>query len=140
MPSRRDKFAGLAATVGVVTALIVGFVNLGGPRTQRLIQADNQRIQNLSTLALEIKTKWATSNHVLPATLDDVASSNQIRYDPVGGAPYEYHPGDASQYQLCANFARDYRPPGRSIFWAHPAGHYCFQLDASRQTEPFYRY
>ena len=79
MPSSRDKLAGLAATVGVVTVLIVGFVNLGGPRTQRLIQADNQRIQNRSTLALEIKTKWATSNHVLPATLDDVASSNQLR-------------------------------------------------------------
>ena len=83
MPSSRDKFAGLAATAGVVTVLIVGFVNLGGPRTQRLIQADNQRIQNLSTLALEIKTKWTNSNYVLPATLDDVASSNQIRYDPV---------------------------------------------------------
>jgi hypothetical protein len=140
MPSSRDKFAGLAATVGVVTVLIVGFVNLGGPRTQRLIQADNQRIRNLSTLAVEIKTNWAGSNHLLPSALDEVASSNQIRYDPVSGAPYEYHPSDTSQYQLCANFAREFRPAGRSTFWAHPAGRYCFQLDASRFSEPFYPY
>lgn len=138
--SNRDKFAGLAATAGVVTVLVVGFVNLGGPRTQRLVQADSQRIQNLSTLAIEVKTKWANSNHVLPATLDEVAGSNQIRYDPMSGAPYEYRPGGASDYQLCATFAREFRPVGGITFWAHPAGHYCFQLDAFRQVEPFYRY
>lgn len=140
----RDQVAGLAATAVVATALVLGFVTLGGPGTQRLVQTDNRRIQDISLIASAVGRKWATSNHALPASLSEISGVGSASRDPLTGALYEYRPGGTSDYQLCASFARDYRQEGRQegriSSWAHPAGHYCFQLDASRPLEPFYRY
>src|SRR5579864_4357319 len=119
MPSNRDRFAGLAATAAVLAAVVVGFVSLGSPGTQRLVQMDNRRIQNISGIASTINRKWITS-HQLPPSLDEIGPQNR---DPLTNAPYEYRSGQESHYQLCATFARDYHPPQRRApFWDHPAG------------------
>ncbi len=68
------------------------------------------------------------------------ADSDLLKFIEAARTQGAYHPSDTSQYQLCANFAREFRPAGRSTFWTHPAGRYCFQLDASRFSEPFYPY
>lgn len=122
----------VVSSVVVVLLVIAGFVNLGAPRAQREIRADDQRVQQLHQLSSEIRNYWNTHSSQLPATTDQVLG---VAYtDPVTNAPYEYHPGQGSRYELCATFTRA-SPRYDSALgpdrWKHPAGHYCFQLDAA---------
>jgi len=132
----RDAWLALVAAVVVVIVVVLGFVQLGAPSTQRMIQGDQKRINALRALAWQASSRWKESNHVLPSSLDAFARSN-IK-DPATGAPYEYHVIGGSQYELCATFARaDKAISGAgNPEWDHPQGHYCFQLDASRPTQP----
>jgi hypothetical protein len=136
MRMSKDAWLAVAATIVVVVVLILGFLQLGGPRTQRLIQADQKRVNALKTLAWEVKSRWKDSSHVLPPSLDAFARTNTK--DPITGVPYEYHVIAGSQYELCATFARADKSGAAegNPSWDHPRGHYCFQLDASRPAQP----
>jgi len=131
----RNWLAASAATIAVIVVLALGFRSVGGPRTQRLIQADFKRVQTLAALAGEVDRQWASSNHTLPANLDSV--TRIATKDPISGMPFEYHPKAGDKFELCASFARDNRKEDTvypNSFWAHPSGHYCFLLDAPGQV------
>jgi hypothetical protein len=141
----RNVVAAAGASLAVVITLTFGFLNLGGPRVQRLVQADNRRVANLATLANQINAKWNSSNHTLPSAVDSVPNASLLK-DPVTRAPYEYRQMGVNQYELCATFARDNRqdsPNGENSFWSHPKGHFCFALDPAETPTPppsFYQY
>jgi hypothetical protein len=139
----RNTAAAAGASLAVVIALVQGFLTLGRPSVQRLVQADNKRVVNLGELATQIKSKWMSSNHVLPSNIDGVPSASLLK-DPVTHAPYEYRAMGANKYELCATFATDNRQDssqGEVAFWNHPKGHFCFALDASEATpQGFYQY
>ena len=129
----RDTGAVVGASVMVAAAVVLGFLSLGGPSNQRLIQADNKRVQNLVTLAYQINGKWSSSNHTLPSTTEGLPA-NSFK-DPLTQQPYEYHVKSANAYELCATFDRDNRkdiPNGPNMFWEHPTGHFCFTLAPSQ--------
>jgi hypothetical protein len=136
MRMSKDAWLAIAATIVVAAALVLGFLQLGGPRTQRLIQADQKRVNALKTLAWEASSRWKGSNHVLPPRLDAFARTNTK--DPITGAPYEYRVIGGSQYELCATFARADKSGAAdgNPSWDHPQGYYCFQLDAARPAQP----
>jgi hypothetical protein len=140
MRPSRDAWAAVAATAAVAVVLVLGFLELGGPGTQRLVQADAKRVNALRALSWAANNRWNLSKHVLPPSLDAIARSNSK--DPVTGAPYEYHVIGDSQYELCATFARANREGAAqgNAAWDHPQGHYCFQLDAARPVQPGYPY
>jgi hypothetical protein len=131
----RDRWmAGLSSAV-VLTMLTLGFVQLGPPHAQRELRADTERVQQLYQLASQIQTYWHAHASHLPASIDGLPAS---RVDPLTGAHYEFHPAQGSQYELCATFARDSRvaegiPGQNQEVWNHPAGRYCFSLDANAQ-------
>ena len=128
----RDRFMAALSSVAVVFLIILGFVQLGAPRAQREIRADNQRIHQLYQLSNEIRNYWNTHSLQLPASTDQVLGATY--HDPVTNAPYEYHQGQGSRYQLCATFMRASARHDSALgpdHWVHPTGHYCFQLDAS---------
>ncbi len=138
------------ALIAVIAAVAFGFVKLGSPAHQRDVQADTKRVNDLSAIAQNIynymnpgPTKIGiTSPEIprLPATLDALPLYGQSYKDPVTGAPYEYKPQGGNGYQLCATFslvaAEDETNQnyyyGPRIFAVHPAGYYCFSLDASK--------
>jgi hypothetical protein len=127
----RDRLMALVSSAAVVLIIILGFLHVGAPRAQRELRADNQRITNLYQIATQVKLYWSSHSSQLPP---DIAQLVGAYADPVTHAPYEYHAKQGSQYDLCATFARKserrdtaYGPDQ----WAHPAGHYCFQLDAT---------
>lgn len=131
----RDRLMALLASVAVVLLVILGFTHVGPPRAQREIRADTQRIANLYQIATQVKLYWSSHASQLPP---DIAQLVGAYADPVTHAPYEYHPKQGSQYELCATFAL--RSDTRSAEtgpdrWAHPAGHYCFALDATRELQ-----
>jgi hypothetical protein len=127
----RDRWMAGLSSAAVVLMLVLGFLQLGPPRTQRDLRADAQRVQQLYQLGEQVENYWKSHPSQLPASLDSVSGA---KLDPVTRARYEYHSGQGSQYELCADFAQpspsdDNRPD--SGIWSHPAGHHCFSLDAS---------
>jgi hypothetical protein len=128
----RDRFMATLSSAAVVLLVILGFVHLGAPMAQREIRADNQRVHQLYQLSTEIRNYWTSHSSQLPASTGQILGGTYT--DPVTNAPYEYHPGQGSQYELCAIFmhaSERHDPNLGPDLWAHPAGHHCFQLDAS---------
>ena len=141
----RDRFMAALSSVVVAVMLVFGFLALGSPRVQRDLRADAQRVRNLSQISADIKNYWNTHNSQLPVGLDQLSqlfqdySGNSSRFDPISHASYEYHSKQGSQYELCATFARKSERPKTEVGpdgWAHPSGHYCYELDAKGET-PF---
>ncbi|MBV8632718.1 MAG: hypothetical protein JOZ83_17470, partial [Silvibacterium sp.] len=129
----RDRYMAYLSSAAVVVLVILGFLQVGVPRAQRELRADSQRIHQLYMIAIGIRNQY--SNGSLPPSLPPEDSSSR---DPVTNAPYEYHPKQGSQYELCATFARPSPPADTTNVdsWRHPSGHHCFQLDAAEQP-PF---
>ncbi len=131
----RDRLMALLASVAVVLLVILGFTHVGPPRAQREIRADTQRIANLYQIATQVKLYWSSHASQLPPDITPLVGAYA---DPVTHAPYEYHPRQRSQYELCATFAQRSERRETDVApdqWAHPAGHYCFALDATRELQ-----
>ncbi len=136
----RNVWATIAATTAVVVVVILGFRALGGPRSQRLVQADLRRVRALSELAQQINQRWESSGKTLPANLEKFP--NSIKQDPVTAKPFSYRPKSNSDYELCATFAadnRDLQTINPDEHWTHPRGDYCFEFDTTQQV-PFVPY
>jgi hypothetical protein len=129
----RDAGAATGAGLAIGIAVVLGFLSLGGPSNQRLVQADNKRIENLVMLATQVNSKWSSSNRTLPSNIEGLPAYS-LR-DPVTQQPYGYRARSANEYEVCAAFDRDNRkdaPVAENTFWNHPKGHFCFVLDPSQ--------
>jgi hypothetical protein len=128
----RDTWAAIAATVAVVTVVILGFRVLGSPANQRLVQADLRRVHTLANLANQINLRSSQGTRALPANLETFPK--ETKQDPIGGKPFVYHTKSNDEYELCASFATDNRdsPAANTADpWIHPRGEYCFPFRAS---------
>ena len=124
---RRSRRFGIAATVAVMAAFGTGLILAGPPASQRRIEADRRRVQDLREAANVIKVK-----HDQGAGLPD-SLAGIVNADPETAAPYEYRKLGASGYQLCAAFAGASEEPRNAAgFWRHGAGRQCFTLDAAK--------
>lgn len=138
----RSRAWAIFASVAVIATFAVGLGIAGTPSRQRLIEADNKRVRDLSYLASEIKA-WHDRSSAnpqrasIPAVLTELQQVQRISIptDPETDGAYEYQPQSTTTYQLCANFATDDegvpQGPYASKFWRHAKGRSCFLLDAS---------
>jgi hypothetical protein len=119
------------ALVAVLVVLAIGFHRLGPRGYQRTIKADERRVEDLRSIAQEMRIQNLRQMPI-PASVAKLRQSTGTNMnDPVTNAPYE----------LCATFATgsgaqdrwDMQP--RWDFWNHPKGRYCYRLDASKVTE-----
>ena len=127
----------MTALSGLVVSLMVilGFLRIGGPGTQRMQRADEKRIQDLYQLSTQIQNRWRLEGKQLPhdlAELSGVAIS-----DPMTRTPYDYHAREGSKYELCATFSGASRHDAMTNpdEWSHTAGHHCFSLDAAQSGQ-----
>jgi len=138
---RRDAWmAGISGAV-VLGMVLAGFFSIGLPRTQRSLRADRRRIQDLYQLSLKINGLWNSDGHQLPGHLADVSDVPMV--DPISRVAYEYHVAEPGRYQLCATFVLNSgknEAGSGSTMWSHPAGHYCFSLDAANSPDNPYMY
>jgi hypothetical protein len=132
---RRDRLtAGICSAV-VVATVVVGFLQLGAPASQREMRADRQRVVEIYQLSSQVDNYWDTHGSQLPLALEQLPGGRTT--DPQTHAPYIYLRGQGSQYQLCATFVRtsdssDAAPAAAGQDqWVHPAGYHCFPLDAT---------
>jgi Domain of unknown function (DUF5671) len=132
--THRDRWLAVLSALAVTIAVVLGFLYLGAPSTQRNLRADGKRVQDLYQLTMKIDGLWA-KDHKLPEHLDEVPDS--VYADPVSRAAYEYHAKDGSRYELCATFELPSRQTDspNSRAWNHPAGRHCFSIDAAKMTE-----
>ena len=131
--------AGLSALV-VASMLILGFLYIGTPSTQRALRADRKRVQDLYQLSDKIHNLWS-ANGRLPGHLDELRDAALA--DPISRAAYEYRPAESSHYELCATFAlasEQNQASPRASAWSHPAGRKCFPVDASQTLDNPYVY
>jgi hypothetical protein len=137
----RDTWAAIVATIVVVGVVGVGWHVLGGPGTQRKVQADLRVVHTLGELAQQIDLRWGSSDKVLPPDLENYPDSQ--KQNPITHSAITYRRKSDSKYELCTIFTTDSRnlpTQNGSDFWAHPKGDYCFQLDASQPVPviPYY--
>lgn len=146
-PVRGDmvrKWAIYGSTFVVVASLILGFVVMGSPASQRTRVYDNQRVSDLQNINSQIINYWQT-NQELPANLTDItntASGYPLPTDPETKQPYTYTMEGSLSYQLCATFGlADQSTVGivaSPDTWNHPAGHYCFDRTINPNVTPPY--
>jgi hypothetical protein len=129
----------VASSIVVVVAVVWGAVLVGSPGTARLQRFDRQRLDDLQTIFREIQSLCQDPDiktelkSALPDTLDELAK--RARYerislsDPETGERYGYTVQDGTTYELCATFLLK-RDSDLEVFWNHPAGRYCFTVDA----------
>jgi hypothetical protein len=137
--SNRDRWMAALSAVAIVGMVVWGFTYLGAPKTQRMLRADQSRVRDLYQLSAEINRRWTLgrdSNRKLPGQLDELPNGRTT--DPVTHTAYEYRVRDENQYELCATFSlpsQRNKAGSRQDSWSHPAGHYCFSLDAAKEPE-----
>lgn len=137
----RDPAMALVSALTIVVMVVCGFWHLGAPKKQRMLRADSRRVQDLYQLSYQCKARWNSDGHKLPEHLDELA--NVALADPITRKTYEYHTKEGSQYELCATFSLENEPQqgsSRRNNWSHPAGRYCFQMDAAQSVENPYIY
>jgi hypothetical protein len=133
----RDAWMAAVSAAGVTLIVVLGFLYIGAPKTQRTLRADRKRVQDLYLLSGQIHTRWSSNGHKLAEHLDEL--SGVAFADPVTRIAYEYHAKEGSQYELCATFALESRQNNdavsRTSKWTHRAGRYCFALNAGEAAE-----
>jgi hypothetical protein len=132
----RDRLMAVVCSILVIAMVVLGFSQSGPPKAQRELRADSQRVQQLYQLSNRIRNYWSLHSSQLPTGMEQLSGPTII--DPIMHTPYEYHPKQGSEYQLCATFAHGSEGPDRPTGpneWVHPAGHHCFSLDASAPAQ-----
>jgi len=139
----RNSIAAILATAAFVIVVSLGFWKTRGPSAQRLVRADEKRVQNLSQLANEINNYYHQHDKQLPEKLSDAQKTKFA--DPVTGQPLEYSAKPSKDYTLCTTFATDSpkeEGTGNFDFWIHAAGSKCFEFHAGEQIPqaPYFYY
>jgi hypothetical protein len=134
----RTRIFGWTAFAAIVIALGLGFAVIGSPARQRAISLDDQRLTRVVAIARDINLMWDRhkgAKFTLPRSLDKVLAVGVEVTDPATGQLFEYFPQKGTSYRLCANFdaSRTFQSPGQTA-WDHPAGHYCYSIDAQNEV------
>jgi hypothetical protein len=99
----------------VLVAIVMGFIAVGSPSTQRSLRFDSQRINDLSNIQYQVVNYWQAKQK-LPAALTDLNDSISgfiVPADPDTKAAYEYDVKAVASvkgipsgltFELCATF------------------------------------
>ncbi len=136
----RNRSFGVTAGLTVAVVVCLGLGIAGTPAWQRLIELDQERTQDLQSIARGINL-WhqqkinAHTSADLPSKLNEfpLRRMNVSRItDPLTGTAYQYQQKSGTEYELCARLASDTR--SEQTFWSHDKGQVCFALNASEST------
>ncbi|MEK9152513.1 MAG: hypothetical protein AAB692_04050 [Patescibacteria group bacterium] len=157
------KLTPLRLFVGVVIAAVAaavagGLYLAGSPNKERMRQFDAQRLSALQTISSAVDSYY-DMNTRLPGSLAMLSAPGKPGYyleqtvDPATKEPYEFSVVSDKTYEICANFDLPYDTINPSLYdppmpvrpgmyaavaqewnWNHPAGRYCFSLNAQERT------
>lgn len=149
--SKTNKISAWISGLVILALIVTGFGIMGSPRTQRLLNHDNQKVGDLQNIQWQIVNFWQQKGS-LPQTLPDLEDSISGFKAPVDrqtGEPYEYEITGELSFELCATFnmlSRDamqeknmIRPaiPGfQEDNWSHEKGRHCFERTIDPELYP----
>jgi len=134
----------VVAAVLVLGSIVLGFVVIGSPQSQRLVRYDDQKINDLRMIQSQVVQYWQ-SKKAIPATLNDLRdpiSGFTIPTDPQSQKEYSYRKTGDVSFELCAEFnlktsstEEKVRMQKSPVYyegmidenWAHEKGTACFQ-------------
>ncbi len=99
----------IIAVLIVIASLVIGFVVMGSPGTQRKLRLDEQKVNDLSSIQWQVISHWQ-QREKLPVLLTDLNDDISGYYAPLDaqtGQQYEYRVvsgGVNPSFELCANF------------------------------------
>jgi hypothetical protein len=123
----------------IIASLVLGFMALGSPTTQRELRMDEERIMHLSTIQSQIVNYWQ-QNNTLPkelSLLNNDIYGMRIPLDPETNTEYAYTVTGDTSFELCTDFTRpsseriegEYYPSygfSGDTSWKHGSGPTCF--------------
>ncbi len=157
-PTRLAKYFAWGTSILVLAVILGAFFVVGSPTSARLMQFDQQKVNDLSGIQYQIVNYWQRKE-VLPNSLSDLKdtiSGYKTPVDPQTKASYEYNIKNSASlsFELCATFNKnsvDYNAiaqkyggvstpltpeGGISQNWYHPAGRVCFERTIDKQLYP----
>jgi len=158
-PSAVTHAAFWITIVVVLATIIAGFVVVGSPKTRRLLQWDQERVNTLENIVREFyhPTSYPKVGNFVTegAPLPENSSGFASRFrDPQTQQLLEYRKVDLNTFEVCATFAlaaeetnQLFRPYPRPVYpydaqpeftplENHSAGHQCFRYTAPHATTP----
>jgi len=154
LTDRKRTFWRVFAILIVLASLVLGFMVLGSPRTQRLMRYDEARITDLQNIQHQIISYWQ-SKEILPEDLmaleDSLSFGSPIPLEDREGNPYTYRVIDSLTFELCGTFHFDsdeknfsslyprYGGEFQNENWAHESGEYCFERTIDPEIYPALR-
>jgi len=133
----KSKICGGIASVFVLLAIVLGFMNIETPQAVREMRLDSQQLNDLRNIQWQIESYLATST-TTPESLEVVyaETGGVIPTAPEGREAYSYEITERG-FQLCATFSRDanqsdvgYFDPAvrikQSENWHYKVGRHCF--------------
>jgi len=139
----------IATILIALGTIILGFVFVGSPATQRLVRLDGERVDDLSEIQNEMIFYYSLKEE-LPASLTDLNNSIsgfEAPTDPDDQSEYQYNIISDLEFELCATFATestDGSVQSRSMYygrsstenWSHDIGHTCFTRTIDPELYP----
>ena len=143
------------STLIIVGSVILGFLVVGSPASQRQARYDNQRLSDLQSIQWQL-VNYYQQKGTLPGTLDklkDPLSGFVIPTDPETKISYEYEMSGNLSFNLCATFNRPNQAGGSTLQpmyypepvgktggtrdnWQHEAGRKCFERTIDPELYP----
>ncbi len=131
----------------ILVSVVLGFIVIGSPRTQRMLRYDGEKITHLQGIQGQILSYWQNKG-TLPESLNDMKDSLSYYTVPVDSQtqePYGYRVLSQNSFELCADFNKasaadlaaypspySYGYGSNGENWQHEAGRHCF----SRTIDP----
>jgi hypothetical protein len=128
-----QRLAVLGSIAAIGAAVVAGLWLIGSPAEQRLLRLDEQRVNELRSLANGATFHW-TNDRELPDTAEGLVDGQlltRVPTDPITREPYEYRVTGPLQFEVCGTFDRPSRPHEAGDFWYHDSGRRCFQFNVS---------
>lgn len=141
LTSRSKKVWLFSAVVIILLSIVLGFVVIGSPKSQRLKNYDLEKINDIQQLQSSVVSFWQINGN-LPQNLSEVAG--QYGYfdlnQPDSKKPYEYSIVSPNSFEVCADFnfdSKNNNPYSRSVIdtkynyttpsdWSYKEGRSCF--------------
>ena len=104
-PSERNIWRAIAL-VFILGSIVLGFMVIGSPASQRERRYDNQRITDLQNIQWQIVNYWQRKE-VLPNSLSEISDSLSgfvAPVDPATKSSYVYRKTGNLSFELCATF------------------------------------
>ncbi|HEX9664217.1 MAG TPA: DUF5671 domain-containing protein [Patescibacteria group bacterium] len=104
----RIKVLVILVSLTILAAIILGFMTVGSPSTERLRRFDDKRLSDLQSVQAEVINFWQRTRR-LPADLNELGQAAfwRLPVDPQTYQPYDYQIIDDLSFELCAVFATD---------------------------------